>query len=124
MHNNTPRIGCCRMTLYRRYNKYKNDGILPNEIDCGAKMGAPQSIEDGEIAILNTTLSVTKVLAENNSQLSETIVQINEGEKEKAGGYGYLNNPSASTVRFYQMLAVNESGDVHLFKDGHMKFKY
>ena len=50
-------------------------------------------------------------------------MQINEGENEKAGEYGYLNTPSASTVRLYQMLAVNKSDDIHLVKDDHMKVK-
>ena len=116
-------MGCSRMTLYRRSNKYKNDGILPNETDCGAKMGVPPMIEDNKLALLNSTISKTQGFSENNSQLSEMIVQINESEKEKAGGYGYLNTPSASTVRFYQVLAVNESDDVHLVKDENMKVK-
>ena len=61
-HNNTPKIGWCRMISYRRHNKYKKDGILPNETDYGVKMGAPQMIEDSKIALLNSTLSVANFL--------------------------------------------------------------
>ena len=57
IHKRKPRMGCSRMTLYRRYNKYKNDGILPIETDCGAKMGELLMIEDSKIALLNSTLS-------------------------------------------------------------------
>ena len=73
--------------------------------------------------MLNDDLNGTVGISENNSTLCESIVAVNENAKFNNGGVGYQKTPCSSTVKFYQMLSVNDDPSIHLIKDGNLKVK-
>ena len=76
-----------------------------------------------EISVLNDTVSNSVGFAEKNGALSTAIVALSEDKKENNGDFGYNKVPCPSTVKFYQLLSVDTSDNIHLVKDSQLKSK-
>ena len=118
-----PKLLCSLSTFQRRYKTFKTTKVYPNDTDEGIQVGARQAVKDKDIPLLNKGLENTVGVVEDNYDLSTAIVTINEKEKETSGDYIYHKSPCASTIQFYQMLAVNQCEKIHLVKDANVKIK-
>ena len=123
VHRNKIKLHCHRSTFIRRYKKFTKDGILPKVDDYGSNVGAPQIVIKKDVPLLNNSVHNSVGLSENNAALCDTLVLVNETNKEKHGDYAYLSNPCPSIVQLYQLLAVAEDDDIHLVRDRKMKVK-
>ena len=54
-----PKLICSRATFFRKYKLYKSTGKLPSTEDFGIQIGAPQTLQNGQLAELNRELSNT-----------------------------------------------------------------
>ena len=117
------KVLCHRGTLYRKYNTYQETGVQPKEDDYGIRVGAPPVLRNNDLLKLNDNVKVSIGYAENNSDLSKSIVNISEDNKEIRGDFAYTKNPSPSTVKLYQVLTVKNSDSIHLVKDSKLKVK-
>ena len=118
-----PKLLCSLSTFQRRYKNFKTTRVYPNDTDEGIQVGARQAVKDKDVHLLNKALEKTVGVVENNYDLSTAIVSLNEDEKEKSGDYAYHKSPCASTVQFYQILAVNQCEHIHLVRDSNVKIK-
>ena len=55
--------------------------------------------------------------------LEDTIVAVNEDKQKESGIYPHCKTPSASTVKFYQLLSVENDPNVHLVREDTVKIK-
>ena len=68
---------------------------------------------------MNTTIGI----AEKSSQLVKNIINMNKNCKRESGEYAYQPTPCAETMKFYQLLMVNDDEDSHLLKQDQSKMK-
>ena len=93
-----PKMVCVRSTFFCRLSIYQVNGVLPDKNDYRMRMGAPPIISKDKVTDLNKELKEYKGFAENNSDLSKSLVKLSEAEKRARGDYGHRKAPCAATV--------------------------
>ena len=123
LHPAHPQLICSRSTFFRRHKQFLTTQCMPQDNDYGSKVGAPAMIEDNQLCLLNTNIKDTEGLVENNKELCNSITAVSNDVRVKGGDVAVSKSPCASTVRFYQILSVQDDDNVHLVKDDKVKIK-
>ena len=123
LHPAHPQLICGRSTFFRRHKHFQTTQIIPQDDDYGSKIGAPALIENNQLCLLNKNIQDTEGLAEDNKELCNSITTVSNDVRVKGGDVAISKSPCASTVRFYQILSVQDDDDVHLVKDDKVKIK-
>ena len=123
IHGKNIQLVCARSSFFRRWKKFQTEGVTPSPGDYGIRVGAPRIVDDNQLHLVNDQLKTTVGLAGDNSDLTSSLVSVNEILKEKAGAFPYLKSPCTSTIKLYQVLTVDQDKDLHLVRDRNMKVK-
>ena len=106
---------CSLKTLYRHYNLYKSQGVLPPHGYDGINEGRPRLIPDTDIKLLNKSLN-TIGYAETASGLQDTLMSTISKQSELRGKLEAPKIPCAQTIDHYHTKAALNDTTVSMVK--------
>ena len=118
-----PKLLCGRSTFFRRFASFQKTKLIPEDHDYGIAVGAPQTLHDGNLRMLNEDLKNTVGFSEGGDVLSENIVTIKEESLASRGHHVPVKVPCTETAKFYQLLTTIEDPSIHLVKESTVKRK-
>ena len=101
-----PKLLCGRSTFFRRFASFQKTKLIPEDHDYGIAVGAPQTLHDGNLRMLNEDLKNTVGFSEGGDVLSENIVTIKEESLASRGHHVPVKVPCTETAKFYQLVRV------------------